>query len=65
MDITEENRPLCKCHKYPKIWRTDKRKKSGGFWTCDLNRQISRRRWRLKDMRFRIVNKLEELENVK
>jgi hypothetical protein len=27
---------LCGCHGEPKVWKTDRRKTSGGYWRCPV-----------------------------
>jgi hypothetical protein len=69
-----KNKPICKCHDYPMLWKTDSRRKKGGYWICHINekdrerdrnmdvfRQIYKRKWQLRLLRKRIVQQLEEL----
>jgi hypothetical protein len=69
-----ETIPLCRCHNVLMLWKTDKRKKNGGYWTChvklqerwrkysnSLNGYYKRRKWKLLKERKVLLQKLEEL----
>lgn len=68
MTITEENRPLCKCHGETMYWQKDSRTKSGGYWKCKIKlREISKRyrikhKEKIKEYRINNKEKIREIE---
>jgi hypothetical protein len=38
-------RPVCPCHDHPMYWDADRRKRTGGYWRCLVQKREWQRAW--------------------